>query len=223
MPHHFGSRLIEPDKKDEAKEDDEMDGAMGGSSSSGVLRERDLGEPNDGGGKRVKIGGVTVKEAINEIEKWIDEIRAGWDQNETDENRWLEEAWDDVKGGELKVADVRRGREEEVTYMKNKGIWEVVPIEECWNETGKPPTGTRWVDTNKGTDDCPDVRCRLVARDFRKKGGTDKEDLFAATPPVEAERMALSRAVTRSKKPDVHWETRKVMLTDAKGALESEM
>ena len=46
------------------------------------------------------------------------------------------------------------------------GIWEVVPISQCWAVTGKKPLGVRWVDTNKGTEVQPDVRCRLVARDF---------------------------------------------------------
>ena len=66
----------------------------------------------------------------------------------------------------------------------------------CWQNTGKKPIGVRWVDTNKGSEEVPDVRCRLVARDFKNKKDTDREDLFAATPPVEAERMALSKAVT---------------------------
>ena len=38
-----------------------------------------------------------------------------------------------------------------------------------------------------------EVRCRLVARDF-KGGDKDRDDLFAATPPWEAVRMLMSRA-----------------------------
>ena len=41
-----------------------------------------------------------------------------------------------------------------------------------------------------------EVRCRLVARDFKGKD-KDRDDLFAATPPLEAKRMLLSRAATR--------------------------
>ena len=43
---------------------------------------------------------------------------------------------------------------------------EAKSIEECWRRTGKAPIGVRWADTNKGSDEAPDVRCRLVARDF---------------------------------------------------------
>ena len=41
-------------------------------------------------------------------------------------------AWDDVKGGWLSVKDVKVARSEEVGYMKSRGIWREVPIEECW-------------------------------------------------------------------------------------------
>ena len=39
-------------------------------------------------------------------------------------------------------------------------------------------------------------RSRLVARDL-KGGDNDRDDLFAATPPLESKRMFLSRAATR--------------------------
>ena len=58
-----------------------------------------------------------------------------------------------------------------------------------------------------------EVRCRLVARDFK---GNDKErdDLFAETPPLEAKRMLLSRAVTRRH----DGRCRKLLFIDAKKA-----
>ena len=51
---------------------------------------------------------------------------------------------------------------------------------------------------------------------FKNKKDTDREDLFAATPPVEAERMALSKAVTRSHRADGRRRIRKLMFIDAK-------
>ena len=59
--------------------------------------------------------------------------------------------------------------------MTNRGIWEVVPISKCWEATGEKPLGVRWVDTNKGTEVNPDVKCRLVARDFKDKKDNDRE------------------------------------------------
>ena len=72
------------------------------------------------------------------------------------------------RGGKLKIEDLRKARKEEVGYMTNRGIWEVVPIKMCWEGTGTKPLGVRWVDTNKGTEVNPDVRCRLVAGDFKR-------------------------------------------------------
>jgi hypothetical protein len=54
------------------------------------------------------------------------------------------------------------------------------------------------VDVNKGDENNVIVRSRLVARDF-KGGDKDRDDLFAATPPLEAKRLLLSRAVIRCK------------------------
>ena len=57
------------------------------------------------------------------------------------------------------------------------------------------------------------VRSRLVARDF-KGGDKDRDDLFAATPPLESKRLLISRAATRSKGKL----TRKLLFIDVKKA-----
>ena len=51
---------------------------------------------------------------------------------------------------------------------------------------------------NKGTADKPDVRCRLVARDFKPKGEKDREDLFAAMPPLESKKLLFQKAVAEN-------------------------
>ena len=107
-------------------------------------------------------------------------------------------AWDDVHGGDLPVKEVKAARKEEIGYMGGRNIWSFKPIQECWDKTGAGPTSVRWVDTNKGGSERMEVRCRLVARDF-KGGDKDRDDLFAATPPLEAKRMLMSRAATRRK------------------------
>ena len=65
-----------------------------------------------------------------------------------------------------------------------------------WTNVGNPrenPIGTRWVDVNKGDDQNPDYRSRLVAQEINDH---KREDLFAATPPLEAKKMLMSLAVT---------------------------
>ena len=77
--------------------------------------------------------------------------------------------------------------------FKKHGVYTKVSEKECWRVTGKGPIGTRWVDINKGDEDRPEYRSRLVAKELK----TDKrEDLFAATPPIEALKLLISMAMT---------------------------
>eukprot|EP00973_Karenia_brevis_P039225 5416827-Karenia_brevis.AAC.1 len=55
----------------------------------------------------------------------------------------------------------------------------------------------RWADTNKAhMKGKYDVRSRMVAKNY-KRADKGRDDLFAETPPFEAKRMLMSRAVTR--------------------------
>ena len=47
------------------------------------------------------------------------------------------------------------------------------------------------MDTNKGDSECPNVRARLVGKEFRTD---DNPENFAATPPLEALRVVVSQA-----------------------------
>ena len=76
------------------------------------------------------------------------------------------EAWDDVKNERIDAELVRQARAEELAFMKKERVYTKVPIEQCHRTKGGSPTSVRWIDTNKGTKDKPNVRCRLVARDF---------------------------------------------------------
>lgn len=101
---------------------------------------------------------------------------------------------DDVKNKQLRLEDVRAARKEEVEYMQRRGIWKIVDEKECWGKQGKGPGSVKWVDTDKGIDGKVNVQSRLVATDFKVKGEGDRQDLFAATPPVEGLRVLISRA-----------------------------
>ena len=77
--------------------------------------------------------------------------------------------------------------------FRKHGVYMKVPLQRCWEETGKDPIGVRWVDINKGDKDNPEYRSRLVAQEINMD---KREDLFAATPPLEAKKMLLSWATT---------------------------
>eukprot|EP00973_Karenia_brevis_P021957 3019894-Karenia_brevis.AAC.1 len=72
----------------------------------------------------------------------------------------------------------------------------------------------RWVDTNKSHMKGKfDVRSRMVAKND-KGGDKGRDDLFAESPPLEAKRMLLSRAVTMRE----DGRSRKLMFIDVKKA-----
>ena len=66
------------------------------------------------------------------------------------------------------------------------------------NAQGSPSQGwkvikTRWIDADKGDEENPNYRARLVGKEFRT--GPD-DAMFASTPPLEALRLIVSRAAT---------------------------
>jgi hypothetical protein len=102
--------------------------------------------------------------------------------------------WDDVSGQALQPDLVKHARWKELQEFNKHEVYVKVNIKECWDTTGKPPIGTKWIDINKGDADNPDYRSRLVAQEIK----TDKREyLFAATPPLEALRMLLSAVMTQ--------------------------
>ena len=68
-----------------------------------------------------------------------------------------------------------------------------MPIKECLDKTDKAPIKTRWIDINKGDKIHPELRSRLVAKDYNTG---KRPDLFAATPPLEALKLLISLWMT---------------------------
>ena len=88
---------------------------------------------------------------------------------------------------------VLKARAEQMGEVRTFEVYRKVSIQQCWNETGKNPIGVRWVDVNKGDNENPEIRCRITAKEFNNN---KRDDLFAATPPLEAKKMIFSFAVT---------------------------
>ena len=72
-------------------------------------------------------------------------------------------------------------------------LFDKVPIAECYEKTGAPPVSTKWLDTNKSDTNDPDYRSRWVGREFKGNDG-NRDDLFAATPPLEAKKSPIALA-----------------------------
>ena len=61
--------------------------------------------------------------------------------------------------------------------------------------------GTKWVITNKGDTEAPDIRARLVGKEFLSGSG---DSLYASTPPLEALRFLLSSAAAVDEREGEH-------------------
>ena len=131
-----------------------------------------------------EIGAVSMSESDVKFDESVCEfINSAWKEYE-------EELYYDAISGEHMIKElVEAARKVEMETFRKHGVYEKVPIEECWRETGKAPVGVNWVDTNKGDKEKPEYRCRLVAKEIKKD---KREDLFAATPPLEVKKMLFS-------------------------------
>ena len=69
---------------------------------------------------------------------------------------------------------VEKARAEEIAVTNELGVWEVVD-----RPNNEVVYGTRWVDINKGGEDNPYYRSRLVVQEYKKKAEWAS---FTATP-----------------------------------------
>ena len=208
----FFEQVGEEQTRRDEEEKDKRRRLGGEASSSSGQQKRQAADPEVGGSppqeteppkKEPKVedrqGTKRGVEEMEEAERMeIEEVETNDEDNEVNEwdDQWVEGEYVDQKTGQpLDQGLAKAARLEEIAFMKKIGLYEEVPIEECWEKTGKPPTSTRWVDVNKGTAENPDVRCRLVARDFKPKGEKDREDLFAGMPPLETKKLLFPKAV----------------------------
>ena len=97
---------------------------------------------------------------------------------------YVEKLTDSISGKLLNPKLVHEARVNEVHGTHEHKVSNVVPVSECFNKTGAHLIRGRWVDVNKGDDYHPNYRLRWVGMEFRVNDGRD--DLFAATPPIEA-------------------------------------
>jgi len=118
-----------------------------------------------------------------------------YDEHKEEYKEELQRRWDDVSGKELDSSKVKVAREEEMQEFRKHKVYTKVPLVQCWNRTGKKPIGVRWIDINKGDDKQPKYRSRLVAKEIKID---NRDDLFAATPPLEAKKLLLTLAMTES-------------------------
>ena len=102
---------------------------------------------------------------------------------------YMDEYVDDMSGKPLISRLVNEARGDEMAKFRQHNVYTKVPISECVASTGKQPIGSKWIDINKGDEKEPNYRSRLVAKEIRRG---PNEDMFAATPPLEAKKCLFS-------------------------------
>jgi hypothetical protein len=116
---------------------------------------------------------------------------------EADVDWSAEEGWshiDDVSGKPLNSERVTLARSDELAYIRKMGVYRKVPLADCFAATGRWPIKVKWIDINKGDEQQELYRSRLVAQELRSHEWRD--DVFAATPPLESLKYMFSLAVT---------------------------
>jgi hypothetical protein len=102
------------------------------------------------------------------------------DEEECLKNHSPQRYWDAITNEELPPELTAASRAEEIAFMREWEVWDVVPVSESWRLTGRAPLQGKWVDVSKGDFARPVIRSRYVAKEFADKRS---DEFFAATPP----------------------------------------
>jgi hypothetical protein len=145
--------------------------------------------------------------AMNEEKMELDEDAAQEElEHESEGMKRVQPAvYDEVTGVPLPPSLVRAARKEELDFMHNWHVWDVVPISQSWSRLGKAPLGGRWVDVNKGDGGSPLVRSRDVAKGFgpgqKRRLLRRHASLGGASPPIVMGGVREDLGPARAKSP----------------------
>ena len=87
---------------------------------------------------------------------------------------------------------------DEIRYICSEVV-EGVSWEDMQDDTDRVVVGGRWVTHNKGDVENPRCRGRSVAQEVNTTGDADPF-FYAATPPLEAKRVLMSRWASERKR-----------------------
>jgi len=104
--------------------------------------------------------------------------------------------WDDVNGGILEPNLTAAARKEELDWVEKGKVMDIVPMQQCYDETGRGPETLRWIDTNKGDSQNPRVRSRIVVREHKGRTQLDAVARFSSMPPLEALKFLCAAFMT---------------------------
>ena len=74
-------------------------------------------------------------------------------------------AWDDISAAPLDPEMVKAARRLEIKYAEQKPVWVKIPRSTA-KKNGWKIVKSRWIDINKGDDQNPNYRSRMVGKEF---------------------------------------------------------
>ncbi|CAE8585163.1 unnamed protein product [Polarella glacialis] len=106
------------------------------------------------------------------------------------------EVFDATTGKAIDPKLVAEARALELDYIRRCNVYRFVPWGLAKANTGRPPVKAKWVDTDKGDELRPNIRCQRLAVEIKRSW---QATAFAGTPPLESLRFLVSLATFRSK------------------------
>ena len=109
------------------------------------------------------------------------------------ETRLLSQKYhDQYTGLELDSVGAAEARQSDVDFDWRKKAFESRPRTEAYQRMGRKLFGMRWIDCNKGDEQRPELRSRLVVQGTRQTSTISVSDIAAvtsSTPPLEVVRL----------------------------------
>ena len=103
--------------------------------------------------------------------------------------------YDQYTGLELDPVGTAAARQSEIDFAWKLKAFEPRPRSEAYQRMGRKPFGMRWIDCNKGDEQRPELRSRLVVQETRQTSTISVSDIAAvtsSTPPLEVVRLFCS-------------------------------
>jgi hypothetical protein len=134
-----------------------------------------------------------VQSLVLQIHSIVDEGGDQDDEVPQDEQYWYEDLT--LPGqDDFDPKLVQKAKQEEMDRFTRMKVYDVLHKSEV-NPKDLISVNTRWVVTNKGTMEEPNIKARLVAQEFADK--TLQGDLFAGTPNLTSVKYLISRVAPR--------------------------
>ena len=103
--------------------------------------------------------------------------------------------YDQYTGLELDPVGAAAARQSEIDCAWRLKAFEPRPRTEAYQRMGRKPFGMRWFDCNKGDEQRPELRSRVVVQETRQTSTISVSDIAAvtsSTPPLEVVRLFCS-------------------------------